>query len=60
MLSPELINIHSRVSGSVPMGPPCFNINLLKNSFRNTIRVSNDLDPDQDQHCRSGQTFCRS
>ena len=23
---------------------------LFKNSFRNTIRVSNDLDPDQDRH----------
>ena len=25
-------------------------INLSKNSFRNTIRVSNVLDPDQEQH----------
>ena len=27
-----------------------FKINFLKNSFRNTIRVSNSLDPDQAQH----------
>ena len=26
---------------------------FLKNSFRNTIRVSNGLDPDQDSCCRS-------
>ena len=25
-------------------------INFLKNSFRNTIRVSNSLNPDQDRH----------
>ena len=27
-----------------------FTINFLKNSFRNTIRVSNGLDPYQDRH----------
>ena len=27
----------------------CFKINFFKNSFRKTIRVSNGLDPDQDQ-----------
>ena len=27
-----------------------FKINVLKNSFRNTIRVSNSFDPDQDRH----------
>ena len=27
-----------------------FKINLLENSFRNTIRVSNSLDPDQARH----------
>ena len=27
-----------------------FNINFFKNSFENTIGVSNSLDPDQDQH----------
>ena len=27
-----------------------FKINFLENSFRNTIRVSNSLDPDQAQH----------
>ena len=27
-----------------------FKINFTKNSFRNTIRVSNGLDPDQDRH----------
>ena len=27
-----------------------FNINFFKNSFRNTIRVSNSLDPDQARH----------
>ena len=26
-------------------------INILKLSFRNTIRVLNGLDPDQDHHC---------
>ena len=28
-----------------------FKINILKNSFRNTIIVSNSLDPDQARHC---------
>ena len=27
-----------------------FNINFLENSFKNTIRVSNSLDPDQVRH----------
>ena len=27
-----------------------FKIEVFKNSFRNTIRVSNGLDPDQDRH----------
>ena len=27
-----------------------FKINFSKSSFKNTIRVSNSLDPDQDQH----------
>ena len=27
-----------------------FKINFFKNSFRNTIRMSNSLDPDQDIH----------
>ena len=27
-----------------------FQINFFTNSFRNTIRVSNSLDPDQDRH----------
>ena len=27
-----------------------FKINLLENSFRNTIRVPNSLDPDQARH----------
>ena len=27
-----------------------FKINIFKNSFRNTFRVSNGLDPDQDRH----------
>ena len=28
----------------------CFKINILKKKIRNTIRVSNSLDPDQAQH----------
>ena len=27
-----------------------FNLKFSKNSFRNTVRVSNGLDPDQDRH----------
>ena len=27
-----------------------FKNNILNNSFRNTVRVSNGLDPDQDRH----------
>ena len=30
--------------------PTFFIINLFKKSFRNTIRLSNSLDPDQDRH----------
>ena len=39
-----------------------FKINFFINSFRNTIRVSNSLDPDQELHSVSpdlGQTVCK-
>ena len=39
-----------------------FKIKFLKNSFRNSIRVSNSLDPDQDQQNAGpdlDQTVCK-
>ena len=30
--------------------PDFFKLTFTKNSFRNTISVSNDLDPDQERH----------
>ena len=37
-----------------------FKINFLKNSFRNTIRVSNSLDPDHNEltFCTLGNFSC--
>ena len=39
-----------------------FNISFFEKSFRNTIRVSNSMDPDQDQQSVGpdlGQTVCK-
>ena len=52
--------LHLHPTDSLPTGKICmlfchrlifFKINFfLKNSFKNTLRVSNGLDPDQDRH----------
>ena len=38
------------MSTSGPSGPLVSKLTFSKNSFRNIIKVSNDLDPDQDHH----------
>ena len=54
MLSYTFINSHSKVSNPGPKCPLVSKSNLSKISFRYTIRVSNNLDPDQ----ILVQTFC--
>ena len=54
MLSYTFINSHSQVSDPGPKCPLVSKSNLSKISFRNTIRVSNNFDPDQ----ILVQTFC--
>ena len=50
-----------QVSASGPSGPLVSKLTFSKNSYRNAIRMSNGLDPDQDQQavCKGYQQMTK-